>query len=138
MLLLFVSVLKSVKKRCCFSNPSENIFFMYSVNFSTLMHVLPLPCNIFNYYTFPFGMMVGLININLVRNKFEALVVFVSTNLDVLIISKSKLMKRFQIAISHWRIFRTLPCRLYSKWWRDSLIYKRSHFYRIHDRDYIE
>ena len=44
----------------------------------------------FQSYHFPFRVIIGHININSIRNKFEPLVSFLSNNLDILMISETK------------------------------------------------
>ena len=61
----------------------------------------------------PFRVIIGHININSIRNKFEPLVSFINNNLDILMISETKIDDAFpdsQFLIEGFSVPYTLDC----------------------------
>ena len=76
----------------------------------------------------PFRVIIGHININSIRNKFEPLVSFINNNLDILMISETKIDDTFpdsQFLIKGFSV----PYRLdhTAKGGRDFTIYQRGY-----------
>ena len=77
----------------------------------------------------PFRVIIGHININSIRNKFEPLVSFINNNLDILMISETKIDDTFpdsQFLIKDFRYLTDLIVQL-----------KGEGFYYISERIYL-
>ena len=80
---------------------------------------------------------IGHLNINFIRNKFESLVRFVGSNLNTLMISETKIDDTFpRVTIFNWGFFKIVSTRPYSHEWVDFAIYKRGYSLQIHKTDH--
>ena len=59
----------------------------------------------------PNRIMIGQLNINSIRNKFEVLTSLIADEIDVLLLSETKLNETFPVEVSYFRFCKTVKIR---------------------------
>ena len=84
----------------------------------------------------PHRIIIGHLNLNSVRNKFESLVTFAGNNIDILMVSDTKLDDTFlekKFLIDNF----SKPFRLDQRW-RNFVLYKREYTLYIHKTNHFK